>query len=181
MSRTRSIRLVFALIAAAAASLWAVPAVDAGGGPPPAGLFTVEAAYINCVDDEVDEPGIDGDALVRFRVTNNSAQDVVVSDGTWRVAANGDTLATGGFITPADLDIAATWEQVVRIPGGTGPAAFAAMVDVTGPGGTTTLSLLPSLDVPGDCPQPVDETSTTSESVPPSTGDVVTARPRFTG
>ena len=183
MSRITSVRVLFALVAATLASLWSIPAVQAGGGPPPAINFDVEAVYINCVDDEVDEPGIDGDALVRVRVTNNSAQDVEVTDGSWRVVSDGVTHAFDSFITPADLAAGATWEQVVRIPGDTGPAAFAAMVDVTNVFSTTTLALIPSLPVPGDCPQPDDseETTTTIEPTPATVDDVVTVRPRFTG
>jgi hypothetical protein len=171
-----------AVLVALAATFATIPSAFAGGGPPPAGLFPVETVYINCVDDEVDEPGIDGDALVRVRVTNNDDEDVIVSDGSWSVAAEGETVAEGDYITPADLTVGATWEQVVRIPGDTGSAQFATSIDVTGAGGTITIVNDPELDVPGDCPQPdiSDETTpSTDPTTPPAAGDAV--RPRFTG
>lgn len=175
-------RPIAALLAAAAATFAVIPSAFAGGAPPPPGLFPVETVYINCVDDEVDQPGIDGDALVRVRVTNNDDEDVVVSDGSWSVAVEGDVVAEGDYITPADLTIGAAWEQVVRIPGDTGAAQFATSIDITGVGGTITVGNEPELDVPGDCEQPdvTDETTpSTDPTVTPAADDAV--RPRFTG
>jgi hypothetical protein len=184
MFRTHRIALTAVLAAALlAVSVLSMPSAGAGGGPPRPIHFTLEAAYIGCVDDEVDEPGIDGDALVRVRLTNESPEEVVVDDGSWRVVAEGDTLAHGDFTTPADLPVDATWEQVVRIPGDTGAAWFTATVDVTGAGGTSTFGLEPSLGVPGDCPQPFDGpddvTAETTTPTEPAPGDGV--KPRFTG
>jgi hypothetical protein len=183
MIRTTLSRLGSTAIVALVATLGASPSAFAGGPPPSADAFSVETVYINCVDDEVDEPGIDGDALVRVRVTNNDDEDVEVSDGSWTVAADGETLAEGDYLTPADLTIGATWEQVVRIPGDTGPAAFATSIDITGAGGTITIVNEPPLEVPGNCPQPEGagepEPSTDPTTTPPATDDAV--RPRFTG
>jgi hypothetical protein len=179
---TPTARLIVALVAVTVASIWAIPNAQAGGGPPRSIHFDLEAVYVNCVDDEVDEPGIDGGALVRVRLTNNSPEDVVVADGSWRVVADGVTLVSGEYLTPADLQIDATWEQVVHIPGDTGPAWFATTVDVTGAGGTSTFGIDPSLGLPGDCPQPEeDEATTTTEPTPEAVDDIVVTRPRFTG
>jgi hypothetical protein len=176
-----AVHTVVALLAAVPLSIVAASAALAGGPPPPADGFELEAVYINCVDDEVDEPGIDGDALVRVRVTNNDDEDVTVSDGSWSVAAGGDTVTEGDYITPADLTMGATWEQVVRIPGDTGAAQFTTSIDITGAGGTITIVNEPELDVPGDCPQPdiSQETTPSTDPTTPAVDDAV--RPRFTG
>jgi hypothetical protein len=177
---------VVALLAAAALSIGTASVALAGGPPPPADGFELEAVYINCVDDEVDEPGIDGDALVRVRLYNNSLGDVQVIAGPWAVVSEGVTLDEGTFIVPAAVDADAMWEQVVRIDGGTGAAWFEASVDVNNGFGTTTIELEPSLGVPGDCEQPDEpgeETPPPVEDTPATTATpgAGQATPRFTG
>jgi hypothetical protein len=102
---------------------------------------------------------------------------VVVDGGSWQVVADGETVGEGDLVGGSELPIDGTWEQVVQIPGGTGPAVFSASIDVTGNGGTSTFDLDP-IDVPGDCPQP--EASTTTEATMPA-AEAAPASPRFTG
>jgi hypothetical protein len=178
MSRIRPARLLIPAVAAAVVAFtWFAPSAVAGG-PPRENSFVFEIAYLGCVDDVVDEPGVDGRGLVRVALTNESLEDVVVDNGGWRVVAGGETVAQDDFPGPANLPIDGTWEQVVQIPGDTGPAAFSASVEVTGALGTSTFVFDP-LDVPGDCPQPGDATTTTEPT--PSATDAARATPRLTG
>ncbi len=175
-----------ALLAAVALSISTASVALAGGGPPRPPDYDFEAAYINCVDDEVDEPGIDGDALVRVRLVSDSPEDVTVEGGEWAVTVDGAILGEGEFIAPAALPMGATYEQVVRIPGGTGPALFRANVEISNAGGSTTLVLDPVLEVPGDCEQPEepgDETPPPTDDTPATTATpgAGQATPRFTG
>lgn len=191
MSSTRTIRriLVF-LTAAVVAVLGLSPQAGAGGGPPHPDILHFEAVFINCVDDEIDEPGVDGDALVRVRFTHDYAGSIEVVDGGWELNQDGTALASGSYVTPVMVESGATWEQVVVIPGGTGAAWFRSAIEVRYPGGmsTTTLVLDPALGVPGDCeqpgqepaaePAPTDPAPTTTSGAAP---DLVRAVPRFTG
>jgi hypothetical protein len=171
--------LLLGCLAAAVALIAGSTSAMAGGGPPRFNNFDFEATYLGCVDDEVDEPGIDGRALVRVRLTNNSPEDVTVDSGAWRLVVGATTVADGTLPGgPADLPIDATWERVVQIPGGTGPALFSISIEVTGAGGTSTFLLEPLLAVPGDCPQPDDATTTTTAT---AAEQVERVAPRLTG
>jgi hypothetical protein len=182
MSRIHtSWRLVLAMTAFIAVFVTAMPDARAGG-PPREQNFVFDITYLGCVDDVVDEPGTDGRALVRLRLTNDSLEDVVVHDGAWRLVVDGSTVAQAAIPGPSNLPIDGTWESVVQIPGGSGPATFSAAVEVTGDLGTSTFAFQ-LLEVPGDCPQPVEPTTTTvaTPSAPPPAAQASRAAPRFTG
>jgi hypothetical protein len=179
-------RAAVAMMVAAAIFTGTTSSALAGGGPPRPENFDLEAVYINCVDDEVDEPGIDGDALVRVRLHNDSPEPVTVVSGDWGLTIGLEIVQQGTFIAPADLEAGATWEQVVRILGGTGPALFRGSVLVSNDVGQTLIVLDPAVAVPGDCEQPdVPEDETPPPSDEPTPTTVATgaglATPRFTG
>jgi hypothetical protein len=180
------IRTAVAVLMAAAVWTGTVSSALAGGHAPRTEDFDLEAVYINCVDDEVDEPGIDGDALVRVRLHNDSPEAVTVVSGDWGLTIGLEIVQQGTFIAPADLEAGATWEQVVRILGGTGPALFRGSVLVSNDFGQTLIVLEPPVAVPGDCEQPDvpdDETPPPSDEPTPTTVATAAglATPRFTG
>ena len=166
--------LAMAWIASSAAT------AGAGGGPPRPIAFEVSASYLGCVDDVVDEPGIDGRGLLRIRITNVGPEDVTVDGGAWSLQVEGATVDDGTFTGPSELPIDGTYEQIVQIPGDTGPAKFLSRIDVSNEVGQSQLDLEP-VEVPGDCPQPEDPTTTTSAPEAPPAAAATTASPRFTG
>lgn len=166
--------LVTAWIASSAAI------AGAGGGPPRPIAFDLSATSLGCVDDVVDERGVDGRALVRIRITNVGPEDVTVDGGAWSVQADGVTVAEGTFTGPSELPIDGTYEQIVQIPGDTGPAKFLSRIDVSNEVGQSQFDFEP-LEVLGDCPQPEEPTTTTSAAEAPPVAAAATASPRFTG
>ena len=86
----------------------------------------------------------------------------------------------GAFTGPSDLPIDATYEQIVQIPGDIGPAKFLSRIDVSNLVGQSQFDLEP-IEVPGDCPQPEQPTTTTGAPEAPPAAAAATASPRFTG
>lgn len=178
-------RFLFGFGLAVLVLLVLAPQASAGGGPPRLGHLFAEVDYLGCVDDEVDEPGIDGHALVRVRFHHDVMTTLEVSDGSWELNQEGVALASGSYAVPAEVEQGATWEQVVKIPGGTGAAWFRSSLEVSNPDFPgSTLVVLDPLGVPGNCEQPGDEVPPPTDPTPATDeepSDVVRVTPRFTG